>query len=150
MDIRANRRDRAWVPWSIDPLENTLSSCTLHLISSHVPRYLLFYFECSCEPVQSCVGSPKYDSFEKYGTFVYFTCIISSHLRIYLLFSFGCSGEPVRPFVSSLEYSFLWKIHYLRVFYIKYHLMYSDISYFFWKFGRTSPVVREFPEVWFL
>ena len=70
------------------------------------------------------------DSFEKYSTFVYFTCIISSHVRIYLLFSFGCSGEPVRPCVSSLEYRFLWKIHYLRVLHMQYHFMYSDISYF--------------------
>ena len=70
------------------------------------------------------------DSFEKYSTFVYFTCIISSHVRIYLLFSFGCTGEPVRPCVSSLQYRFLWKIHYLRVLYMQYHLMYADISYF--------------------
>ena len=49
------------------------------------------------------------DSFEKYSTFVYFTCIISSHIHIYLLFSFGCSGEPVQSCVSSLKYRFLWK-----------------------------------------
>ena len=60
MDVRANRPDRAWVPWSIDSFENTLSSCTLHLISSHVLRYLLFSFGCSGEPVQSCVSSLEY------------------------------------------------------------------------------------------
>ena len=70
------------------------------------------------------------DSFEKYSTFEYFTCIISSHIRIYLLFSFWCSGEPVRPCVSSLGYRFLWKIHYLRVLYMQYHVMYENISYF--------------------
>ena len=150
MDVRANRSDRAWVPWSIDPLENTLSSCTLHLISSHVLRYLLFSFGCSGEPVQSCVSSLKYDSLEKYSTFVYSTCIISSHIRIYLLFSYGCSGEPVRPCVSSLEYRFLWKIHYLRVFYIWISSHVQIFLIFFWMFGRTSPAVRDFPEVWFL
>ena len=60
MDVRANRPDRAWVPWSIDSFENTLSSFTLHLISSHVLRYLLFSFGCSGEPVQSCVISLEY------------------------------------------------------------------------------------------
>ena len=191
MDVRANRPDRAWVPWSIDSFENTLSSCTLHLISSHVLRYLLFSFGCSGEPVQSCVSSLKYrflwkiqhirvlymhniisythisviffgcsanqssrawvpwsiDSFEKYSTFVYFTCIISSHIRIYLLFSFGCSGEPARPRVSSLEYRFLWK--YTIFVYFTSNIISCTQIYliFFWMFGRTSPVVREFPEV---
>ena len=87
-------------PGGIDSFENTLSSCTLHLISCHVLRYLLFSFGCSGEPVRSCVSSLKYDSFEKYSTFVYFTCIISSHIRIYLLFSFGCSANwPDRAWV---------------------------------------------------
>ena len=150
MDVRANRPDRAWVPWSIDPLENTLSSCTLHLISPHVLGYLLFSFGCSGEPVQSCVSSLKYDSLEKYSTFVYSTCIISSHIRIYLLFSFGCSGEPVRPCVSSLEYRFLWK-YTIFVYFTSDIISCTQISLiFFWMFGRTSPVVREFPEVWFI
>ena len=182
MDVRANRPDRAWVPWSIDSFENTLSSCTLHLISSHVLRYLLFSFGCSGEPVQSCVSSLKYrflwkiqhirvlymhniisthiyflldvranqssrawvpwsiDSFEKYSTFVYFTCIISSHIRIYLLFSFGCSGEPARPRVSSLEYRFLWKIHYLRVLYM---LISSHVlRYLLFSFGCSGEPVQ--------
>ena len=145
MDVRANWPDRAWVPWSIDSFENTLISCTLHLISSHVLRYLLFSFGCSGEPVQSCVSSLGYrflwkihylhvlymqyhamyknisnflldvranqssrawvpwsiDSFEKYSTFVYFTCIISSHIRIYLLFllwMFWRTGPTMREF----------------------------------------------------
>ena len=114
----------------LDSVENTLFSCTLHLISSHVHRYILYSFGCSGEPVQTCVSSLKYDSFEKYSTFVYFTCIISSHIRIYLLFSFGCSGERVRPCVSSLGYRLLWKIHYLCVLYMQYHLKYKNISCF--------------------
>ena len=88
------------------------------------------------------------DSFEKYSSFVYFTCIISSHLRMYLLFSFGCSGEPVRPFVSSLKYRFLWKIEYLSILYIRNIISCTHVStIFFWMFGRTSVAVREFPEV---
>ena len=145
MDVRANRPDRAWVPWSIDSFENTLSSCTLHLISSHVLRYLLFSFGCSGEPVQSCVSSLEYrflwkiqhirvlymhniiscthisayflldvranqssrawvpwsiDSFEKYSTFVYFTCIISSHTHISVIFlwMFERTGPTAREF----------------------------------------------------
>ena len=99
-----------------------------HLL--YADRYLLFSFGCQGKPVQSCVSYLKSDSFEKYSTFLYFTCIISSHIRIYLLFSCGCSGDQVRPCVSFLGYRFLWKIHYLSVLYIQYHLMYSDISYF--------------------
>ena len=146
MDVRANRPDRAWVPWSIDFFENTLSSCTLHLISSHVLRYLLLSFGCSGEPVRSCVSSLKYrflwkiqhiriiyvhniisythisviflwmfgrtgptmresspgglDSFEKYSTFVYFTCIISSHTHISVIFlwMFERTGPTAREF----------------------------------------------------
>ena len=87
-------------------------------------------------------------SFEKYGNFVYFTCIISSHLRMYLLFSFRCSGEPVRPFVSSPKYRFLGKIEYLNILYIRNIISCTDVSaIFIWMFGRTSVAVREFPEV---
>ena len=81
------------------------------------------------------------DSFEKYSTFEYFTCIISSHIRIYLLFSFGCSGEPVRPCVSSLGYRFLRKIPYLRVLYMQYHLMYAD-RYILFSFGCSGEPIQ--------
>ena len=91
------------------------------------------------------------DSFEKYSTFVYFTCIISSHVRIYLLFSFGCSGEPVRQCVSSLKYRFIWKIQHIRVLYMHNIISYMHMSVIsHWMFGRTSPVVCELPEVWVL
>ena len=178
MDVRANRPDRAWVPWSIDSFENTLSSCTLHLISSHILRYLLFSLDVranqcrawvpwSIDSFENTLSSCtlhlildvranqssrawvpwSIDSFEKYSTFVYFTCIISSHIRIYLLFSYGCSGEPARPRVSSLEYRFLWK-HTIFVYFTSNFISCTQISLiFFWMFGRTSPVVREFPEV---
>ena len=134
----------------LDSFENTLSSCTLHLISSHVLRYLLFSFGCSGEPVQSCVSSLKYDSFEKYSTFVYFTCIISSHIHIYLLFSYGCSGEPADRAWVRRSIRFLWK-YIIFVYFTSDIISCTQISLiFFWMFGRTSPVVREFPEVWFL
>ena len=88
------------------------------------------------------------DSFEKYSNFVYLICIISSHLRMYLLFSLGCSGEPIRLRVCSLKYKFLWKILYLRVLYLHIIISSTHVSaIFFWMFGRTSPAIREFPEV---
>ena len=148
LDVRANQSSRAWVPWSID-------------------------------------------SFEKYSTFVYFTCIISSHVHIYLLFSFGCPGKQVQSCVSYLKYRFLRKIQHIRVLYMHNIISYAYICYFLmdvranrpdrawvpwsidsfentlifvyftsniisytqislifiWMFGRTSTVVREFPEV---
>ena len=120
-------------------------------------KYTIFvYFTCN---IMSCTKNISYflldvrsnqsrrawipwsiDSFEKYSRFVYFTCIISSHIRIYLLFPFGFSGEPARPRVSSLEYRFLWKIHYLRVLYMQYHVMYKNISYF--SFGCSGEPVQ--------
>ena len=129
------------------PLKNTLSSCTLHLISSHVLRYLLFSLDVRANQSNRAWVPWSIDFFEKYSTFVYFTCIISSHIRIYLLFSFGFSGEPVRPFVSSLEYRFLWK-YTIYVYFTSNIISCTQISLiFFWMFGRTSPIVREFPEV---
>ena len=113
-------------------------------------RAFIYYFLLDVRANQcGCAWVPwSIDSFEKYSSFVYFTCIISSHLRMYLLFSFGCSGEPVRPFVSSLKYRFLWKIEYLPILYIRNIISCTDVStIFFWMFGRTSVAVREFPEV---
>ena len=144
MDVRANRPDRAWVPWSIDSFENTLSSCTLHLISSHVLRYLLFSFGCSGEPVRSCVSSLKYRFLWKIQ---HIRCTLHAQyhlIRIYLLFSYGCSSEPDRPRVSSLEYRFLWKYTIFGYFTSNFISCTQISLIFFWMFGRTSPVVREF------
>ena len=147
MDVRANRPDRAWVPWSIDSFENTLSSCTLHLISSHVLRYLLFSFGCSGEPVRSCVSSLKYRFLWKIQHIrVLYMHNIISYTHISVIF-FWMSGEPARPRVSSLEYRFLWK-YTIFVYFTSNIISCTQISLiFFWMFGRTSPVVREFPEV---
>ena len=147
MDVRANLPDRAWVPWSIDSFENTLSSCTLHLISSHVLRYLLFSFGCSGEPVRSCVSSLKYRFLWKiqHIRVLYMHNIISyTHISVIFLWMFG---EPARPRVSSLEYRFLWK-YTIFVYFTSNIISYTQISLIFiWMFGRTSTVVREFPEV---
>ena len=148
LDVRANQSSRAWVPWSIDSFEkySTFVYFTC-IILSHIHIYLLFSFGCSGEPVQSCVSSLKYRFLWKYSTFVYFTCIISSHIRIYLLFSCGCSANrPDRAWVP-------WSIDSFENTLSSCTLHANIISctqislIFFWMFGRTSPVVREFPEV---
>ena len=145
MDVRANRPDRAWVPWSIDSFENTLSSCTLHLISSHVLRYLLFSFGCSGEPVRSCVSSLKYRFLWKiqHIRVLYMHNIISyTHISVIFLWMF--ERTFARPRVSSLEYRFLWK-YTIFVYFTSNFISCTQISLiFFWMFGRTSPVVREF------
>ena len=131
LDVRANRSDRAWVPWSIDSFEKytifVYFTCKYHLMYADISYFLL---DVRAKQSSRAWVPWSIDSFEKYSTFVYFTRIISSHIRIYRLFSFGCSGESVRPCVSSLQYRFLWKIHYLRVLYMQCHLMFADISYF--------------------
>ena len=134
----------ARVPWSI-----ALYTRILYIIMHNIISCTLFcYFLLDVRANQS--GGTwvpwSIDSFEKY-TRVHYICIISYHVHYNLFFSFGCSGEPVRRYVSSLKYRFLWKIHY----FISYmHNIISCTLYsviFFWMFGRTSPAVREFPEV---
>ena len=125
--------------YSGEPVRPSLSSLKyrfLWKIHYHMQYHLMYsdisYFLLDVRAYQSSRAwvPSGIDSFEKYSTFVYFTCIISYHVRIYLLFSFGCTGVPVRLCVSTLPCRFLWKIHYLRVLYMQYHLMYADISYF--------------------
>ena len=147
MDVRANRPDRAWVPWSIDSFENTLSSCTLHLISSHVLRYLLFSFGCSGEPVRSCVSSLKFRFLWKiqHIRVLYMYNIISYAYICYFLMDVR-ANRPDRAW-GSLEYRFLWK-YTIFVYFTSNFISCTQISLiFFWMFARTSPVVREFPEV---
>ena len=199
LDVRANQSSRAWVPWSIDSFEkySTFVYFTC-IISSHIRIYLLFSFGCSGEPVRPCVSSLEYRFLWKIHYLRVLYMLISSHVLRYLLFSFGCSGEPVQSCVSSLKYRFLWKIQHIRVLYMHNIISYTYICYFliwicyflldvranrpdrawvpwsidsfekytifvyftsniisctqislifFWMFGRTSPVVREFPEV---
>ena len=101
VDVRANRPDRLWVPWSIDFIENTLSSCTLHLISSHVLRYLLLSFGCSGEPVRSCVSSLKYRFLWKiqHIRVLYMHNIISyTHISVIFLWMFERTGPTAREF----------------------------------------------------
>ena len=103
LDVRANRSDNAWVPWTIDSFEYTLSSCTLHLISSHVLRYLLFSFGCSGEPVQSCVSSLKYRFHWKIQQIrvLYMHNIISyTHISVIFLWMFGRNGPTMREFLG--------------------------------------------------
>ena len=75
---------------------------------------------------------------------------MSPHIRIYLLFSYGCLGGSARPRVSSLEYRFLWKYTIFVYFTSNINSCTQLSPNFFRMFGRTSPVLREFPEVWFL
>ena len=81
------------------PLKNTLSSCTLHAISSHVRRYLLFSFGCSGEPVQSCESSLKYRFLWKilHIRVLYMDNIISyPHISAIFIWIFGRTG-PAEP-----------------------------------------------------
>ena len=147
MDVRANRPDRAWVPWSIDSFENTVSSCTLHLISSHVLRYLIFSFGCSGEPVQSCMSSLEYRFLWKiqHIRVFYMHNIISYAYICYFLMDVR-ANRPDRAWVPWSIDSFENTLS--SLYFTSNFLSCTQISLiFFWMFGRTSPVVREFPEV---
>ena len=85
------------------------------------------------------------DSFEKYSTFVYFTCIISSHIRnitVIFLWMFGRT-YPDRAWdpwsIDSFENTLSSCTFTSNI------ISCTQISHiFFWMFGRTSPVVHEF------
>ena len=138
MDVRANRPDRAWVPWSIDSFENTLSSCTLHLISSHVLRYLIFSFGCSGEPVQSCLSSLEYRFLRKiqHIRVSYMHNIISYAYICYFLMDVR-ADRPDRAWVP-WEYRFLWKYS-IFVYFTSNFISCTQITLiFFWMFGANQ------------
>ena len=147
LDVRANKSSRAWVTWSIDSFEkySTFVYFTC-IISSHTHISVIFFWMFG-RTVQSCVSSLEYRFLWKIQHIrVLYMHNIISYTHISVIF-FGCSGEPARPRVSSLEYRFLWK-YTIFVYFTSNIMSCTQISLiFFWMFGRTSPVVREFPEV---
>ena len=149
LDVRANRFDNVWVPWGIDSFEKyTIFVHTLHAISSHVQKYLLLSFGCSGEPFQSCVSSLKYRFLWKiqHIRVLYMHNIISyTHIPAYFLMDVR-ANLPDRAWVpwsiDSFEYTLSSCTYTSNI------ISCTQISLiFFWMFGRTSPVVCEFPEV---
>ena len=148
MDVRANRPDRAWVPWSIDSFENTLISCTLYLISSHVLRYLLFSFGCSGEPVQSCVSSLGYRFLWKIH---YLHVLYMQYHAMYKNISYFLldvrANQSSRAWIpwsidSFEKYSRFVYFTWIISSHIRIYLLFP-----LWIFGRTGPTAREFPGV---
>ena len=102
LDFRANRPDRAWVPWSIDSFEKyTIFVYFTCNIISCTDRYILFSFGCSGEPVQSCVSSLEYRFLWKIQQIrvLYMHNIISyTHIFVISLWIFGRTGPTAREF----------------------------------------------------
>ena len=164
LDVRANQCGCAWVPWSIDSFEKYSNfvyfTC---IISSHLRMYLLFSLGCSGEPVSDHSWVPwSIDSFEKYSSFIilYIRNIISCNACIcYFLLDVRANQCPwlkntawvpwiYRMFVRTGSWVPCSKIQYLRVLYLHNIISSTHVSaIFFWMFGRTSPAIREFPEV---
>ena len=149
LDVRANQSGGTWVPWSIDSLWKIVASNVLYTrnIISCTSLYLQFSL-CSGEPVRLRVSSLNYK----------FICTVpSSTLPAYYHLIYACicyflldvranqSGGTWVPWsIDSFEKYTSCTLYHICI--ISSHVRYVSVI-FFWMFGRTSPAVREFPEV---